>query len=154
MMVATNKRVLIVDDESIVCDSYESVLTMAGFSVRTARSGRDALAACRNERFDVILADLKMPDMDGLEVTREVKKEFPQVQVLIITGDHSTPAAMKSHSWHPVPFLIWAPKTHRTDLEISFSERNCARGGLGIFPAVETMSLALAHAGRLNKFGA
>lgn len=74
--------------------------------------------------------------------------------VLIVTGDHSTPALLKAHSWHPVPFLIWSPKTHRTDLETSFTERNCARGGLGTFPAVETMSLALAHAGRLNKYGA
>jgi 2,3-bisphosphoglycerate-independent phosphoglycerate mutase len=74
--------------------------------------------------------------------------------VVIVTGDHSTPAVLKAHSWHPVPLLLWAPKTHRTDLETSFSEGNCARGGLGTFPAVETMSLALAHAGRLNKFGA
>jgi 2,3-bisphosphoglycerate-independent phosphoglycerate mutase len=74
--------------------------------------------------------------------------------VLIVTGDHSTPALLKTHSWHPVPFLLWAPRTHRTDLETSFGERNCARGGLGTFPAVETMSLALAHAGRLQKFGA
>ncbi len=85
-MVATNKRVLVVDDEAIVCKSYERVLTDAGYSVCTARSGRDALAACRAEPFDVVLADLKMPDMDGLEVTRKVKKEFPQVQILIITG--------------------------------------------------------------------
>ena len=74
--------------------------------------------------------------------------------VLMITGDHSTPYLLKSHSWHPVPFLLWAPKTHRTDLETSFTERHCARGGLGTFPAVETMSLGLAHAGRLQKFGA
>jgi len=74
--------------------------------------------------------------------------------VLVVTGDHSTPAALKSHSWHPVPFLLWAPKTHRTDLESQFGERVCARGGLGTFPAVETMSLALAHAGRLEKYGA
>ena len=74
--------------------------------------------------------------------------------VLMITGDHSTPSVLKSHSWHPVPFLLWAPETHRTDLEDSFTERNCARGGLGTFPAVETMSLGLAHAGRLQKFGA
>ncbi len=85
-MVATNKRVLVVDDEAIVCKSYERVLTDAGYSVCTARSGRDALKACRAEPFDVVLADLKMPDMDGLEVTRKVKKEFPQVQILIITG--------------------------------------------------------------------
>ncbi|HDD56094.1 MAG TPA: 2,3-bisphosphoglycerate-independent phosphoglycerate mutase [Chloroflexi bacterium] len=93
------------------------------------------------------------------KIIEEVDQALPtlldlQPDVLIVTGDHSTPAAMKSHSWHPVPFLIWAPMTHRTDLETSFTERNCARGGLGTFPAVETMSLALAHAGRLNKFGA
>ncbi len=74
--------------------------------------------------------------------------------VLIVTGDHCTPSALRSHSWHPVPFLLWAPKTHFTDLETSFGERSCARGGLGTFPAVETMSLALAHAQRLDKFGA
>lgn len=92
-------------------------------------------------------------------VIEEVDQALPALldlkpDVLIITGDHSTPAVLKSHSWHPVPLLLWAPKTHLTDLETSFSERNCARGGLGTFPAVETMSLALAHAGRLNKFGA
>jgi 2,3-bisphosphoglycerate-independent phosphoglycerate mutase len=93
------------------------------------------------------------------KIIEEVDQALPTLleinpDVLIVTGDHSTPAVMKSHSWHPVPFLVWAPKTHRTDLETSFTERNCARGGLGTFPAVETMSLALAHAGRLNKFGA
>lgn len=93
------------------------------------------------------------------KIIEEVDQALPVLlklnpEVLIITGDHSTPAELKSHSWHPVPFLLWAPKTHRTDLETSFSERNCARGGLGTFPAVEIMSLALAHAGRLKKFGA
>ena len=92
-------------------------------------------------------------------IIEEVDQALPALldlnpDVLIITGDHSTPSVLKSHSWHPVPFLLWAPKTHRTDLETAFTERNCARGGLGTFPAVETMSLALAHAGRLQKFGA
>ena len=92
-------------------------------------------------------------------IIEEVDQALPVLldlnpDVLIITGDHSTPSVLKSHSWHPVPFLLWAPKTHRTDLETAFTERNCARGGLGTFPAVETMSLALAHAGRLQKFGA
>jgi 2,3-bisphosphoglycerate-independent phosphoglycerate mutase len=93
------------------------------------------------------------------KIIEEVDQALPVLldlnpDVLIITGDHSTPSVLKSHSWHPVPFLLWAPKTHRTDFETVFTERNCARGGLGTFPAVETMSLALAHAGRLQKFGA
>jgi 2,3-bisphosphoglycerate-independent phosphoglycerate mutase len=74
--------------------------------------------------------------------------------VLIITGDHSTPASMKSHSWHPVPFLLWAPATIRPDDQTEFGERMCARGSLGSFPALDTIPLALAHAERLEKFGA
>jgi len=74
--------------------------------------------------------------------------------VLIVTGDHSTPALLKSHSWHPVPFLLWAPASHLPDSQTQFGERACAHGGLGAFPAMDTMSLALAHAGRLTKYGA
>lgn len=74
--------------------------------------------------------------------------------VLIITGDHSTPAKLKTHSWHPIPFLLWAPATARPDDQTSFGERACARGGFGTFSALHTMSLALAHALRLNKYGA
>lgn len=74
--------------------------------------------------------------------------------VLMITGDHSTPALLKSHSWHPVPFLLWAPGTTRTDDQTQFGEKFCVHGGLGTFNALETMPLALAHALRLNKFGA
>ncbi|MFU8774058.1 MAG: phosphoglycerate mutase, partial [Anaerolineales bacterium] len=74
--------------------------------------------------------------------------------VLIITGDHSTPCLMKQHSWHPVPVLFYA-KLCRPDGIPSFGERACRQGGLGVrFPAYELMSLAMAHAGRLEKFGA
>lgn len=74
--------------------------------------------------------------------------------VLIITGDHSTPCAMKYHSWHPVPVLLYG-KTCRPDGITNFGERACLGGGLGVrFPAYELMPLALAHAGRLEKFGA
>ena len=73
--------------------------------------------------------------------------------VLIVTGDHSTPAKMKSHSWHPVPTLI-AADTCRFDGSESFGESSCRVGGLGQFPAKYLMLMALAHAGRLEKFGA
>lgn len=75
-------------------------------------------------------------------------------QVLIVTGDHSTPSQLRSHSWHPVPLLLWAPATARRDGSTHFGERACARGGLGTFYAKDIMPLALAHAGRLQKFGA
>ena len=73
---------------------------------------------------------------------------------LLVTGDHSTPARLKSHSWHPSPLLLHAPATCRADGRPRFTEAECARGGLGRIHAVELMPLALAHALRLDKFGA
>ena len=70
-----------------------------------------------------------------------------------MTGDHSTPAALRAHSWHPVPVLLWA-KTCRPDTVSTFGERLCAAGGLGHLPGRELLPLMLAHAGRLTKFGA
>ena len=73
--------------------------------------------------------------------------------VLIVTGDHSTPSKMRSHSWHPVPVLL-AADLCRADSCTSFGEAQCLSGGLGQFAAKHLMSLALAHAGRLEKYGA
>jgi 2,3-bisphosphoglycerate-independent phosphoglycerate mutase len=73
--------------------------------------------------------------------------------VFIVTGDHSTPSKMKSHSWHPVPTLLLAD-TCRPDEVEEFGERTCLRGGLGQFQAQHLMLLAMAHAGRLGKYGA
>jgi len=73
--------------------------------------------------------------------------------VLTVTADHSTPAAMKAHSFHPVPVLLSA-RTARRDGVTEFNEVACAAGGLGLRPSTHLMPLALGHAGRLAKFGA
>ena len=73
--------------------------------------------------------------------------------VVTVTGDHSTPALLKSHSWHPVPTLIWSSRG-RTDATTAFSETECTRGGLGHFHATELLPLLMANALRLAKFGA
>jgi 2,3-bisphosphoglycerate-independent phosphoglycerate mutase len=73
---------------------------------------------------------------------------------LAITGDHSTPARLRTHTWHPVPFLLWAPATALPDDQSRFGERACQVGGLSTFPATDAMPLLMAHAGRLMKFGA
>ncbi len=71
---------------------------------------------------------------------------------LAVTGDHSTPAKMKSHSWHAVPFLLFSEYT--LPITDSFGERTCARGSLGLFPAEEIMGLLMGHALKLNRYGA
>jgi 2,3-bisphosphoglycerate-independent phosphoglycerate mutase len=117
--------------------------------------------------FDFFFIHIKATDSRGedgdfpakVKVIEKVDAALPTLlackpDVLLITGDHSTPAKLKSHSWHPVPLLLWAPETVRPDAENLFGERMCVRGGLGTFPTAELMPLALAHAGRLAKYGA
>jgi 2,3-bisphosphoglycerate-independent phosphoglycerate mutase len=77
-----------------------------------------------------------------------------QSDVLIIAGDHSTPALMAGHSWHPVPFMCHAKSFAQLDKIEGFNEKACARGILGTFSAKEVLSLAMAYAGRLTKYGA
>lgn len=73
--------------------------------------------------------------------------------VIVVTGDHSTPANMMSHSWHPVPIMINA-KNVRAEGAKQFGESDCLKGELGVFRATDLMALVLAHAGRLQKYGA
>jgi 2,3-bisphosphoglycerate-independent phosphoglycerate mutase len=73
--------------------------------------------------------------------------------VVIATGDHSTPAALKRHSWHELPVMIWS-KVARPDQVVEFGERPCMAGGLGHIRHTDLLPLAMAHADRLAKFGA
>jgi len=117
--------------------------------------------------FDFFFVHVKKTDSKGedgdfegkAKIIESVDQALPVLldlkpDVLMITGDHSTPSQLRSHSWHPVPFLLWAPATGRPDTQTQFGERACTLGGLGTFPATDTMPLALAHAERLIKYGA
>jgi 2,3-bisphosphoglycerate-independent phosphoglycerate mutase len=116
--------------------------------------------------FDFFFLHYKYTDSTGEDgnFAAKVKKieEFdaviPRVQalkpnVLIVTGDHSTPSYLKAHSWHPVPTLL-VSDCCRTDGHTTFGENTAIRGGLGQFKAKYLMTLALANAGRLQKYGA
>jgi 2,3-bisphosphoglycerate-independent phosphoglycerate mutase len=106
----------------------------------TDSTGEDGAFAAKVKRIEEL--DAAIPRIEALGP-----------DVLIVTGDHSTPSVLKSHSWHPVPTLL-AAGTCRPDGLAGFSERECLRGGLGMFPAKHLMLLAMAHAQRLGKFGA
>ncbi len=119
------------------------------------------------EKYDFFFIHVKPTDSAGEDgdfdrktaAIEEVDKHIPRIRtlhpdVIIVTGDHSTPAQLKYHSWHPVPLLLWS-KHCRTDPVKTFGERTCITGGLGPrFPAVDIMPLALANAQRLEKYGA
>jgi len=98
-------------------------------------------------------------DFDAkVKVIEEIDGFIPQVRklgpdVLIITGDHSTPALLRSHSWHPLPVLLYS-NCCRKDKVSTFDEQSCITGGLGRMESVHLMGIALANAGRLAKYGA
>ncbi|HSB90161.1 MAG TPA: 2,3-bisphosphoglycerate-independent phosphoglycerate mutase [Anaerolineales bacterium] len=150
---------------------YRGVSRLVGMEVLevAGESPEDEFSAVRSawETHDFFFIHIKKPDSRGedgdfeakVQAIEAVDRALPalldlQPDVLAITGDHSTPARLKSHSWHPVPFLLWAPATIRPDAARTFGERACASGGLGTFPAKEILPQLLAHAGRLEKFGA
>ncbi len=95
---------------------------------------------------------------DKVAEIEAVDAEVPRMvalgpEVLIVTGDHSTPAVLRQHSWHPVPTLLWGRRAMPSRIA-QFGERACGSGNLGLFPANTLLPLALAHAGRLRRFGA
>jgi 2,3-bisphosphoglycerate-independent phosphoglycerate mutase len=93
-----------------------------------------------------------------VRVIEEIDEALPALldlkpDVLVVTGDHSTPAILASHSWHPVPLLLHS-RYSRHSRANAFNEIECARGNLGRLPAVHVMPLMLANGKRLQKFGA
>ncbi len=89
-------KILVVDDEDIVRTSCSRTLTPGGFEVRLAKNGLEGIKMMGEEKFDIVLTDLKMPDMDGIEVLRRIKETWPDVEVIIITGYQTVDTAVKS----------------------------------------------------------
>ena len=82
----TKLQVLVIDDDAVVGRSFDRVLSDKGYEVSTALSGEEALETLENSKFDVVFTDIKMPGMDGLEVTERIKARCPWTPVVVITG--------------------------------------------------------------------
>jgi len=89
-------NVLVVDDENIVCNSCKRILTQKGYKVDVALSGEEALNKVRGNGFDVVIADWKLPEIDGIEVAKRIKKENPRISVIMITGYPSVESSIKA----------------------------------------------------------
>jgi len=94
--MAYRANVLVVDDEQIVCNSCRRILSQQGHNVHMASSGRDALRKVEEDKYDVVIADWKMPEIDGMEVLRIVKKNHPDIIPIMITGYPSVESAVKA----------------------------------------------------------
>jgi DNA-binding NtrC family response regulator len=86
MVMKTSRKVLVVDDDAVVGRSFDRVLSEKGYAVSTALSGQEALDEIGEKDFDVVFTDIKMPGMDGFEVTKRIKEKCPWTPVVIVTG--------------------------------------------------------------------
>ncbi len=148
---------------------YRGLAKLVGMKILDAgETIEDEFNALRREfaNHDFFYVHIKKTDSYGedgdfdhkVHIIEEVDKHLPALlalepDVIVVTCDHSTPAVLKGHSWHPAPFLLWS-KYCRPDGVARFTERECARGSLGRFPAREAMAQMLANALKMEKFGA
>lgn len=149
---------------------YRGLSRLLGMDIAEPPTGMDALFASFEQHFgdahDFYFLHVKGTDSAGedgnvtekVAVIEEVDRRIPWLleqkpEVLVVTGDHSTPALMSGHSWHPVPVLMHARHARRGDAQ-RFDEISCVKGALGLRPGFHLLGLALGHAGRMKKFGA
>jgi 2,3-bisphosphoglycerate-independent phosphoglycerate mutase len=152
-----------------VYPTYRGIAKLVGMEVLPVDGGGAADEFTVLEKnwndFDFFYLHVKETDLAGedgdftrkVNIIETVDRLMPrlmalQPDVVVVSGDHSTPAALKGHSWHPVPTLIYG-KYVRADGIAEFGERACARGSLGLMPARNIMPIALANAGRIIKWG-
>ncbi len=148
---------------------YRGLARLVGMEVlKTGTSIEDEFITLNQnyDNYDFFFLHIKGADAAGedgdfnrkVAVIEEIDNALPglismQPDVIVVTGDHSTPALLKGHSWHPVPLLLYS-KWCRPDRVSEFSESACLSGGLGRIPATQIMPLAMANALKLTKFGA
>jgi CheY-like chemotaxis protein len=84
-----NARVLIVEDDEIIRDFLQDSLEMKGFVPTWARDGAEALVSLDQDEVDLVLSDVRMPEMDGIELTRRIAERWPNLPVVLITGIHA-----------------------------------------------------------------
>ena len=90
------RRILVVDDEAMVSSSCRRILTGEGDKVETTESGQEGLNLALSRRFDVVMADLRMPDLDGMELVRTLRRKRPETAIIIITGYGTVPSAVEA----------------------------------------------------------
>ncbi len=149
---------------------YRGLARLVGMDMPPAPAELDALPEATSAQWgghDYFFLHVKYTDKAGedgdfdrkVEVIEQVDRWLPDIlglgpEVVVVTADHSTPVPHRAHSWHPVPTLLWAPGRVRRDSVDRFGETACAAGGLGRLHLRYLLPLALANAGKLQKYGA
>lgn len=152
-MVKTGKQhIFVVDDDRAICASILETLDETGAKVSTFTCASDCLEQLRSRKCDLLITDLNMPDIDGIELLRRAKTHFPELPVLMMTGHGSVPAAVEAIKLGAADF-IEKPLVKKDFLRLVqalLEENNFADTNLDLSHA-ETKVLKMVLACRSNK---
>ena len=153
------KTILLVDDEEGIRKVLRIALEDAGYEVLTARNGVEALRIYRDERPPIVLTDIKMPEMDGIELLRNIKQESADTEVIIITGHGDLDLAIKSVKFEATDFVTKPVNDDTLDIALKRAEERISmRAQLNEYTQnlenlVEEKTLKLIEAERLAAVG-
>ena len=89
-------RILIVDDEELIRESLQEILRLEGYETSEAANGEIALSLLQEQSYDLVLLDLKMPGVDGVEILRQVSRAYPEIKIILLTGHGSLESAIEA----------------------------------------------------------
>ena len=133
-------RILLVDDEEIVIRSCQRILRDGDYLIDVARDGLAALGMVNENEYDVLILDIKMPKMDGIEVLRRVKEARPDIDVIMITGLHDISTAVQAMKLGALDYLPkpFEPEDLQLLVSRAFDRRARLQGNLGLEDEVST----------------
>ena len=105
-MIKIPTKVLLVDDEEDFAEILSLRLKELGEKVEVAHSGQEGLDTLAKTSIDVVILDIKMPGMDGIETLREIKKQYPIIEVILLTGHGSTETAVEGMKLGAFDYLM------------------------------------------------
>lgn len=141
--MSTLPRVLVVDDDPVIGQSFDRVLSGKGYAVITASNGEEALRKLKDENYDVVFADIKMPGMSGLEVAERIKASQPWLPVVIVTG-YGTDANEKRAGQAGVSAFLRKPLTPDM-IEDSAHRALLEKGAATVKPAAKAATPETEH---------
>lgn len=109
-------RVLVVDDEHLIADTLTTILTQSGFFAISAYSGEEAVELARTIEPDIVLSDVLMPRMSGVDLGIRIRTEFPQIRVVLFSGQAATSELMRKAQADGHTFELFPKPIHPDEL--------------------------------------
>ena len=134
-------KMMLVDDEERFLSTTKKLLSRKGYEVLTASSGAEALEKLRANRVHVVILDVKMPGMDGIETLRAIKRTYPLVEVIMLTGHATVESAVEGLKTGATDYLMKPSDIHALieKAEEAFSKRQALEEKIRVAQARSSM---------------